>query len=72
MNSKEIYNRLKQAADTDAKQWNNTELSDIEKYQLSVYYLGGIRRAALFLLPTELYLQFSSYLNDNYGLSKEV
>lgn len=68
MNNKEIFERLKAAADTEVEQWNKTRLSDIEKYQLSVYYLGGICRAALFTLPTDLYLKFSSYLDDKYGI----
>ena len=67
MNNKEIFERLKAAADTEVEQWNKTRLSDIEKYQLSVYYLGGICRAALFVLPTDLYLKFASYLDDKYG-----
>lgn len=69
MTSIEIYERLKKAVDTEVLQWNKTELSDLEKYERSVYYIGGIRRSALFLLPTDLYLKFSQYLTDTYGVN---
>lgn len=72
MNNEEIYNRLKQAADTEYQQWNKTRLSEAEKYNLAVYYLGGIRRAALFILPTDLYFKFSEYLNKEYGIGRGV
>lgn len=61
MTNKEIYERLLNAARTDRENWHKcNRLTEFE--QESEYYAiyEGICRAAMYLLPTEMYFKWKT------------
>lgn len=65
MSNKEIYERLLQCAWSDRKDWRKCD--KLTEFEQEVEYnavLEGIRRAALFLLPTDDYFRWCGEVND--------
>lgn len=64
MTNKEIYDRLLEAARSDHKDWMKaSKLTVLEQEIKYNSTLEGIRRAALFLLPTDDYFKWCRKVN---------
>ena len=65
MSNKEIYERLMNCARSDHKDWR--KCNRLTEFEQEVEYhavLEGIRRAALFLLPTDDYFRWCKEVNE--------
>jgi hypothetical protein len=65
VNNKEIYERLLQCAWSDRKDWRKCD--KFTEFEQEVEYnavLEGIKRAALYLLPTDDYFRWCREVND--------
>lgn len=71
MTTDEIKKRLRQAIDTDVNNWRKTHLSELEQYLHYNPVIEGVLRAALFILPTDDYLNFSEEIRRVYGTTIE-
>lgn len=65
MSNKEIYERLLQCARSDRQSWHKcNRLTEFEQEVEYYAVLEGIKRAALYLLPTDDYFRWCGEVND--------
>ena len=68
MNSTEIYDRLINCAKSEMSNWGKADkLSAIEQFGEYMPVVSGIARAALYLLPNEMYFKWVKEVRDLGG-----
>ena len=69
MTNKQIYEELLAAADSEIKQWLKADkITPIEQALNYMPVVSGIARAALFLLPTDMYEKWKKEVKAMGGL----
>ena len=67
MKHTKVYIDFQKCVESEIANWQKTKLTTIE--QTTFYYpvLSGIVRAAMYILKTEEYLEFTKWIRDNWG-----
>lgn len=65
----EKYDRAKACVDNCVKQWNRTNLSDLEKYGRETWLVYGMVDAFLYFLSTDEYNDIKEYIWQTYGFN---
>ena len=63
------YERAKACVDNCVKQWNRTELSDLEKWSRESWLVYGMVDAFLYFLDTDEYNDIKEYIWQTYGFN---
>ena len=63
----EKLERAKSCIDQIVKDWNRTNLSDLEKWSMEEFIIWGAVHMALYMLSNDDYQELKEYIYQEYG-----